>query len=86
MGTTACAEYPVADRPDAKAKDRSKKEVIIARISRPEGCTLDGLMKATDWQRHSVRGLLSTLGKSMDIESFRDEKGQRTYRLKGAAK
>lgn len=71
----------------APAKDRSKKEVTIARISRPEGCTLDGLMKATNWQRHSIRGLLSTLGKSMTIESFRDhENGQRTYRLKGAAK
>jgi hypothetical protein len=72
--------------PKRAARDRSKKEVIIARISRPEVCTLDGLMKATDWQRHSISGLLSTLGKSMTIESFRDEKGQRTYRLKGTAK
>jgi hypothetical protein len=42
-------------------------------------------MGATGWQAHSVRGFISgTLGKKlkMKIDSFRTEKGDRTYRLK----
>ena len=42
-------------------------------------------MTATGWQAHSVRGFISgTLGKrlKMKIDSFRTEKGDRTYRVK----
>jgi hypothetical protein len=43
-------------------------------------------MTATGWQAHSVRGFISgTLGKrlKMKIDSFRTEKGDRAYRVKG---
>ena len=43
-------------------------------------------MEATGWQAHSVRGFISgTLGKKlkMKIDSFRTDKGDRTYRVKG---
>ena len=42
-------------------------------------------MEATGWQAHSVRGFISgILGKKlkMKIDSFRTEKGDRTYRVK----
>jgi hypothetical protein len=42
-------------------------------------------MQATGWQAHSVRGFLSTAAKKqgLQIESTRNEAGQRHYRLKG---
>jgi Protein of unknown function (DUF3489) len=49
------------------------------------GCPLKGLMKATDWQAHSVRGFLSgTIGKKMGLKvaSTKTEDGERTYSIK----
>jgi Protein of unknown function (DUF3489) len=43
-------------------------------------------MGATGWQAHSVRGFISgTLGKKLKlkVESFKTDKGARTYRVKG---
>src|ERR1700682_6250014 len=75
--------------PKAKAhtaRDGSKKADIIRLLERAKGATLEELMGATGWQAHSVRGFISgTLGKKlkMKIDSFRTEKGDRTYRVKG---
>jgi hypothetical protein len=44
----------------------------------------NNIMKATDWQAHSVRGFISgTLGKKMGlkIESTKREDGERVYSL-----
>ena len=38
-------------------------------------------MEATGWQRHSIRGFISTASKKRGIESVKDEAGQRRYRL-----
>jgi hypothetical protein len=78
-------------RPTPKAKahtarDGSKKADIIRLLERAKGATLEELMEATGWQAHSVRGFISgTLSKKlkMKIDSFRTEKGNRTYRVKG---
>jgi len=53
-------------------------------IARKNGATLDEIMKATDWQRHTVRGFISIAGRDpkIQIESTKNEKGQRVYRLK----
>ena len=67
------------------ARDGSKKADIIRLLERAKGATLAELMTATGWQAHSVRGFISgTLGKrlKMKIDSFRTEKGDRTYRVK----
>ena len=77
-------------RPTAKekahtARDGSKKADIIRLLERAKGETLGELMEATGWQAHSVRGFISgTLGKKlkMKIDSFRTDKGDRTYRVK----
>ena len=41
------------------------------------------LMQVTQWQAHSVRGLLSTAAKKqhLKITSIRNEAGQRVYQL-----
>ena len=75
--------------PKAKAhtaRDGSKKADIIRLLERTKGVTLEELMEATGWQAHSVRGFISgTLGKKLKlrVESFKTDKGDRTYRVKG---
>lgn len=67
------------------ARDGSKAAKILDLLKRPEGATLKGLMKATDWQAHSVRGFLSgTIGKKMGLKvaSTKNEDGERTYSIK----
>jgi hypothetical protein len=35
---------------------------VIALLDRAGGATLEEIMSATSWQKHSVRGFISTLG------------------------
>ena len=61
----------------------SKGAKILALIGRPKGATLAEIMKATDWQAHSVRGFLSTAAKKhkLNIESAKNEAGERVYKI-----
>jgi hypothetical protein len=54
---------------------------ILVMIGRAKGATLAEIMKATDWQAHSVRGFRSTAAKKhkLDIESSKNESGERVY-------
>jgi hypothetical protein len=60
------------------------KETVIAMLRAKGGTTIDALMKATGWQAHSVRGLLSTLKSKAGIKvvSAKEEGGKRTYSAK----
>jgi hypothetical protein len=77
-------------KPAAKAakkaapRDGSKKQIVLSLLGRKSGATLAAIMKATDWQTHTVRGFISgMLGKRMGltIESTRSESGERTYKI-----
>jgi hypothetical protein len=61
----------------------SKGAKILAMIGRAKGATLAEIMKATDWQAHSVRGFLSTAAKKqkLKIESAKNEAGERLYKI-----
>jgi Protein of unknown function (DUF3489) len=66
---------------EPKAAGTSKKDQVLALISRKNGATLDEIMTATDWQKHTVRGFIAILGKKgTKIESFKSESGARTYK------
>jgi hypothetical protein len=56
---------------------------ILAMIGRTKGASLAEIMKATDWQAHSVRGFLSTAAKKhkLNIESAKNEAGERVYKI-----
>ena len=41
------------------AEPTSKLDVIVTLLKRPKGATMDEMMQATGWQRHSVHGTLS---------------------------
>jgi len=76
---------PKAAKKAGAARDGSKAAKILDLLKRPEGATLKGLMKATGWQAHSVRGFLSgTIGKKMGLKvaSIKSEDGERTYSIK----
>lgn len=63
----------------------SKSAAILAMIGRAKGATLAEIMKATDWQAHSVRGWISTAAAkhNVDILSEKNAAGERCYRIKG---
>jgi hypothetical protein len=73
-------------KPKAHTARNSKKSSVIRLLERAKGATLAEIMSETGWQAHSVRGFISgTLGKKLKlkIESFRTEKGDRAYRVRG---
>jgi hypothetical protein len=51
-------------------------------IARTKGATLAEIMKATEWQAHSVRGFISTAGRKhgFKIASAKNDTGERVYR------
>ena len=61
----------------------SKGAKILEMIGRAKGATLAEIMKATEWQAHSVRGFISTAGRKqgIKIESAKSEAGERTYKI-----
>jgi hypothetical protein len=52
-------------------------------MKRPKGATLDEIMEATGWQKHTVRGFVSILGSKggENIESAKNAAGERAYRI-----
>jgi transcriptional regulator len=52
-------------------------------MRRPKGVTLDEIIRATGWQKHTVRGFVSILGSKgcEKIESAKNTAGERNYRI-----
>ncbi len=67
----------------ATPREDSKKQIVLDLLKRKNGATLDEIMKATDWQKHSVRGFIAGAVKKMGhtVESTRSDKGERTYKI-----
>ena len=49
---------PAAKKPKA-LRAESKQAQLIEMLKRPEGATIDEIVKALDWQAHTVRGAMS---------------------------
>lgn len=71
--------------PLAKTPARaSKQETLLGLLRRPDGATISQLTKATGWQAHSVRGVMSGVLKKklgLTIKSDKVKDGERTYRI-----
>ncbi len=64
----------------------SKQATLIEMLKRPDGATIDEIVKKFDWQPHTVRGAIAGAVKKklgLDITSEKDEKRGRFYRIQG---
>jgi len=77
----ANASSKAKEKPTARRSN--KKTEVIGMMKRAKGATLAEIMVATGWQKHTVRGFVSILGKNggEKIESSKNPSGQRTYKI-----
>ena len=75
---------PAHTKGSGAPRAKSKGAKILELIGRQKGATLAEIVKATDWQKHSIRGFLSTAAKKhgLKIESSKTEAGDRVYQIK----
>jgi Protein of unknown function (DUF3489) len=63
---------------------KTKQQVCLDLLGRPEGATIEELQAATDWQQHSVRGFLAGAVKKklgFTLLSEKPDAGPRRYRI-----
>jgi hypothetical protein len=75
---------PAPAKEASAPRAESKGARILELIGRSKGATMAEIVKATNWQKHSIRGFLSTAAKKhgLKIESTKTEAGDRVYQIK----
>ncbi len=84
--TTARSRKSTAPKkPEPKPAKVRKQDAVLALLRRPTGASIAEIIKATDWQPHSVRGFMSGALKKrlkIDVVSEKDaESGERRYHV-----
>ena len=67
---------PAAAASESKTpREGTHKATVLAMIQRPGGATLDEIMAATGWQKHTIRGFISVAPKraGLTVTSTRRE-------------
>ena len=80
-GKKAGRPKKLAGKPAAERSN--KKAEVVALMKRAKGATLAEIVKATGWQKHTVRGFVSIVGSKGGerIESSKNAAGERTYKI-----
>ena len=79
--------------PESQPKPRRRREgtkqaLLIDMLRRSEGATIDQIVEATGWQRHTARGAISGAVKKklgLTVVSEKTKGGERIYRIPDAA-
>jgi hypothetical protein len=77
------AKPPTRALSRTNSEPSNKKAQVIAMMRRPKGVSLGEIIRATGWQKHTVRGFVSILGRKSGekIESSKNSAGERNYRI-----
>jgi hypothetical protein len=84
--TAKSPSLPAYDHTQSRsANPGSKQSRVIAMLQSPQGATIAAMMKATDWQQHSVRGFLAgVVRKRLKLKlSSKKVDGNRVYQIAG---
>ncbi|MBT4838869.1 MAG: DUF3489 domain-containing protein [Methylococcales bacterium] len=84
IGREAIGLKPKQDKPIKKTRKNTKQSLLIDLLNKPEGATLEQMVEATNWQKHTLRATISAVLKKrlgLEIISEKIPEIGRVYRI-----